>query len=121
MENDKPKTIEIATRVSKAELEAHKTVNQLLKSGVKNLVFNSEKLEITATREDRGVIRTEILRFGDICNQMELTQIDTNNKDARNNNIVKMYQQGYSQSDIARMHGISQTRVHNILKDAGVL
>lgn len=121
MRDDKGKLTTVVRRVSKAEIQAEKAVNQLIKSGVETLQYDRKKLEIIATVEDNGVVQTQIMKFGDICNQMELVQIDTNSKEARNDNIVKMYQQGNSQSEIARMHGISQTRVHNILKELGAL
>lgn len=119
--SDKEKLPTVVRRVSKAEIQAEKAVNQLIKSGVETLHYNRKKLEIIATVEDNGVVQTQTMKFGDVCNQMELVQIDTNSKEARNDNIVKMYQQGNSQSEIARMHGISQTRVHNILKELGAL
>lgn len=121
MAENNDQLVEVVTRVSKPEIEAQKAVNQLIKSGVETLIYDKKNLEITATMEHKGIMQTQVLRFSSVCNQMELTQIDTNDKESRDINIVKMYREGNSQADIARMHGLSQTRVHNILKEAGAL
>lgn len=113
--------IQVVTRVSKAELKAQKAINQLLKTGVKTLNYDREKLEITTTTESGGVIQTQTIKFGDICNQMEMTFIDVNDKGSRDANIVEMYKNGCSQAELARMNDLSQTRIHKILKNAGAL
>lgn len=121
MDEKSKELTEVVRRVSNAEQQAINTINQLLLNGVDNLNYNREKNEIKATTSQNGVVNSQTIRFDPICQELHLMQVNVTDKEARNSNIVKMFEDGVSQAEIARRHGISQARVHGILKEAGVL
>ena len=116
------KLIEIVKRVpTEGELQkALKMINELVRSGADTVKYDIRKNTISTTGKMDGYVETTTRNIDNIGQRMEYTQIDTNDKKARNEYIVSLRKEGYSQNDIARITGLTQPMISAILKAAGV-
>mgnify|MGYP003590427461 CR=1 FL=1 len=100
---------------------AIKEVLSLMESDVDSLKYTKKTGKITAIFNHDGVISTinrQVCTIGDITLG---TNTNVTDKQARNQYIVSLRKQGYSQTNIANIVGLSQSMIHIILSDAGEL
>ena len=86
------------------------------------LVIDKKRCSIQITGKDEsGCVNTINHTTTPAANRLALTRLNTNDRKIRNDEIIRMYNQGYTQTAIAAETGLSQSGVHNILKKAGVI
>jgi len=109
-------------QLTAVETRTREEAQKLIALGADTLEFNSKEGTIKATKVHPDGTVEEITRnFCDISQYATLSIIATSDKEARNEEIIRLYKEGYTQQKISSMVGLTQPSIHKILDEAGCL
>ena len=119
MEHDKNQLIKLVNNMNHDDVEILKEAADLISSGVDTLKYDRNKRKITATRITPNGNVERLSRHYSCGGKFTLaSQSNYENKTARDDEIRQLYKtKHYTQAELSEIFGLSQPRIHSILKD----